>query len=671
MKRWYLIFALAAGFLFSSADLSAHGGTYKGPGDTVPPGGGGASPAAPSSPSSPSSPSTPSSPSSPSTPATPATPATPGGPATPGAGPTTGGGNAALPDLSTWVFWWEFNKDRFLNLKAKVHGAATVTDGAGPLAGLGAGAQVANTLAPTTPQIQNIIVPALFDLMEKEDDRDIATATMIALAKIGFRAEDARKVFEKNLDSPVQEVSETAALAYGIMKDEGAIPALELLLRDTKEGQDMTGGNEVNLRTRTFAAYGLAMIARESTSEEVKQSVADTLYDVLVTDDSSIKDIRVACVIGLGVLDLPEPTEIVRKLGAILDEQKMDQLVLAHIPNAMAKLLRNLPAGDATRDATIDQLIKILKNKPKRKTLVRQSAIQAVGMLAVAGDPRNEDIFDILVHQQKKGKDQQIKHYTAISMAYLGVADKGKTREDVTKFLVDNMKKSSTPYEPWCGLALGVMAFMLNENGEAISPLVMEATLTKFNKTRSPEPKGAYAIALGLMKNEAAKTDLRVALEKFRESQFRGYAAISLGLLNAREYMGYIGEVVDESKRDPDLLKQASIGLGLMKDRNGVSKLLAYLSPEDGKKPRLAVLSAVATALGFIGDKSSVQPLVDTMGNDRLTALGRAFASVSLGMVADQGIFPWNSIFGEDLNYRASVSTLIDQQTGTGILDIL
>ena len=42
----------------------------------------------------------------------------------------------------------------------------------------------------------------------------------------------------------------------------------------------------------------------------------------------------------------------------------MDQLVLAHIPNAMAKLLRNLPAGDATRDAAIDQFIKILKNKP-------------------------------------------------------------------------------------------------------------------------------------------------------------------------------------------------------------------------------------------------------------------------------------------------------------------
>jgi HEAT repeat protein len=201
--------------------------------------------------------------------------------------------------------------------------------------------------------------------------------------------------------------------------------------------------------------------------------------------------------------------------------------------------------------------------------------------------------------------------------------------------------------------------------------MAMEATLAKFRKTRSPERKAAYAIALGLMGNEQSKNDLRDSMDRINDSSYRGYAAIALGLLNAKEHMAYISEVVDESKRDPELLKQASIGLGLMKDRNAVNKLLNYLTPEDGKRPRLAVLSAVATALGFIGDKNSVQPLVDTMSNDRITSLGRAFAAVSLGMVADKDSLPWNSVFGENLNYRAAVSTLVDQQAGTGILDIL
>jgi HEAT repeat protein len=255
-------------------------------------------------------------------------------------------------------------------------------------------------------------------------------------------------------------------------------------------------------------------------------------------------------------------------------------------------------------------------------------------------------------------------------MAYLGAADINY-REHVTKFLLQKMKKSNTLYEPWCGLGLGVMSFMLSNQGESIPAAVHEATLDKFNKTSSPGRKSAYAIALGLMKNESAKGDIRKSLGDVRDSEFRGYASIGLGLLNAREHMGYLGEIVDDSKRDPDLLKQSSIGLGLMKDRNAVTRLLDYLTPEKGRAPRIAVLSAVATALGFIGDKSCVQPLIDTMGNSRLSDLGRAFAAVSLGMVADKDTMPWNSAFGENLNYRAAVSTLIDQNTGTGILDIL
>ncbi|MBC8327822.1 MAG: hypothetical protein H8E31_03665, partial [Planctomycetes bacterium] len=82
-------------------------------------------------------------------------------------------------------------------------------------------------------------------------------------------------------------------------------------------------------------------------------------------------------------------------------------------------------------------------------------------------------------------------------------------------------------------------------------------------------------------------------------------------------------------------------------------------------------LSAAATAIGFIGDHRSVTPLADLLGNDRdFTPLGRAFAAVALGLVADKETLPWNSKIAEDLNYRAAVSTLRDQ-AGTGILDIL
>jgi HEAT repeat protein len=567
------------------------------------------------------------------------------------------------------VFWWEFNKAEFLNLKAKIGNAGSFTE-VGGLIGLGSGANVSVTLAPSKADRENIIMPALYKLIDKEDNRDVATSVLIAVAKVGLKPEQARELFARHLSAPVQEIGETAALAYGILGDELSIPLLQGLLNDSKVAQKIVERSEVPLRSRTFAAYSLGLIGRSSADDRIKREIADILFQTLQTNQSAAKDIRVACVISLGVLQLNEPTELVSKLSEVLAADRDSAVVLAHIPNAMAKLLRQVPAGDFTREATMDQLLQILRNKPKRDTLIRQSAVQAVGMMATANDVRNEELFKTLKHLSKKGRDQQIKHYTAIAMAHLGAADPAMRMETV-KFLMDRMKKSSTSYEPWCGLALGVMAFHLQKNGDFLPPVAMEATLTAFKRCKVPDRKAAYALALGLMDYTAAADDIRDSMMRKRDSQFRGYAAVSLGLLNSRENMQLIADMVTESKRDPDLLRQASIGLGLMKERSAVGLLLDYLKPQNGKRPRLAVLSSVAMALGFIGDKSSVAPLIDAMANERITPLGRAFATVALGMVADPRDLPWNSVFSENLNYRASVSTLVDQQTGTGILDIL
>jgi len=672
MNRFFLtLLLITCGCLFSTTNLCAHGGTYKGPGDVVPPGGGVSAPPAPPSPTGPAKPSGPTSgpgggpPTNPQ-PAPPAQPPSSPQPRNTGCTP-----NGPMPvDFSSWVFWWEFNKDRFLNLKARVHDAGNTTE-LGGLIGLGSGARSVLSYAPTQAQRQDIIIPALLKLIHNENDRDVNSAVMIALAKVGLESSQARPLLERHLKSSIQETAETAVLAYGILGDEFSIPLLKELLSDSKPAQQLIGRTEIPLRSRTFAAYSLGLIGRASSEDRIKAQVADILFTTFMSDQNAAKDIRVACVISLGILNLEDPAEIVSKLGEVLDVDQDSELVLAHIPNAMAKLLRNLPAGDATRESSIDQLLKILQGRPKRKNLIRQSAVQAIGMLATAKDSRNLEIFGVLQNLANHGRNQQEKNFTAIAMADLGTADP-MLRPEVTKFLMEHMKKSSTPYEPWCGMALGVMAFQLKDRNQSLPPVVREATLIAFRRCKDPERKAAFALALGLMGFEAAASDLRDAMVQVSDSQFRGYAAIALGLLNSRQDIGFISELVAQSKRDPDLLKQASIGLGLMKDRKACNLLLSYLSPDGSdKRPRLAVLASVATALGFIGDKNSVAPLVQMMENDRLSDMGRAFAAVSLGMVADRNDLPWNTAFTENINYFAAVSTLTNQQTGSGILDIL
>ena len=203
-----------------AASLNAHGGQYRGPGDIVPPGGGGRT-GRPSGPTTggPGGPSTgiPGGPTAP----TPAGPAT-GGPPGPGGnapgGPTTGGRGGRLGlDLTQWSFWWEFNKDPFIRLKDEIHRSRGPVTGSDEFYLGSTRPKTTATEAPTREDKLDILA-TLRRAMESTTNKDIISACMIAMAKIGmdhpeFKLKD---VFTPHLKSKNQEIRETAALALGI-----------------------------------------------------------------------------------------------------------------------------------------------------------------------------------------------------------------------------------------------------------------------------------------------------------------------------------------------------------------------------------------------------------------------------------------------------------------------
>ncbi len=203
-----------------SVTLYAHGGQYRGPGDVVPPGGGGRGGGRPTTPGGPSGPSTgrPSGPTAP-TPQGPVTggPRTPAGGPTGGPGPTTGGrGYRPMVDLTGWQFWWEFNKDPFLRLReAILEGPPQTGDDSFYLGNTRRRAK--NYLAVTEKDKLNVLA-TLKRAMDSTNNVDIITACMIAMAKVGRNHPDFKllDVFKPHLASNNQEVRETAALALGI-----------------------------------------------------------------------------------------------------------------------------------------------------------------------------------------------------------------------------------------------------------------------------------------------------------------------------------------------------------------------------------------------------------------------------------------------------------------------
>jgi len=139
-----LIGVLTAGLAMAiPAELAAHGGQYRGPEDVVPPNPGKRGAPNPITPRGPKDPITPRPP-MPITPdpRPPGTGPHPGLPGSPNPGQPITGGMEIPEDLSRWAFWWEFNKDPFIKLKAAIADAGEITRG-GATYYLGPGQQVA------------------------------------------------------------------------------------------------------------------------------------------------------------------------------------------------------------------------------------------------------------------------------------------------------------------------------------------------------------------------------------------------------------------------------------------------------------------------------------------------------------------------------------------------
>ncbi|MHC4837447.1 MAG: HEAT repeat domain-containing protein [Planctomycetota bacterium] len=676
MKQTYRSFLIAALVLSFAAPLAAHGGTYKPPGDVVPPGGTGAEPPTPVTPPGGPPPVTPPDGPDPVTPPTP-----PPGPPTPPTPPgqRTGGvtqHSPPPPDLSRWVYWWEFNKDRYLDLKTAVHDDAAATDAGSAAAGLSGGTGLVVTRAPDERQVQQVIMPALLAVLEDGDDRDMVSSAMVALARMRRAHERERVVagLAARLDSTSQEWRETAALSLGILGAPESIPVLRELALDTPAGRALVDDGRVDLRTRVFSIYGLGLVAERVGEPEVQRHLAELLTRILLEDESALKDLRVAALLALGSTRPSDPTPAVDALRTLLEVEGDDVLVLAHVPHTMVRLTATLPASDPLVRRTVLDLRAIIEARRPARPLL-QSAIQALGLhVRLHPDLEGADariLLETFAGQMRRGRDAQTKGFAAISLAYLGSASPPE-RQAVLEELLRGMDRGNTLLRPWCGLALGVLGFELKADGGLLPAPALEALRLRFAEVKVPERRAAYAIALGLAGDRESIPAIAAAVTDVRESTFRGYAAVSLGLLDARSETSLLADLVDDARRDPDLMRQGSVGLGLLRERFAVTRLVQLLRPEEGRPlPRLAVLAGVASALGYIGDRTAVAPLMATLEDDQLTPLGRAFAVVALGMVADKATLPWRNRYSADLNYRAGVSTLLDPTTGKGLLDIL
>lgn len=693
MKRLLLaVGLLATGMLATEGTLFAHGGQYRGPGDTVPSGGvgGNVGPGVTSAPAGPSVPGG-------NGPITPG-PQGLGLPGTPGMAATTPG-SAEGGDLTAWDFWWEFNKDPYLNLKAHLHGGLAESGSPGWFLGIGE-KHTKNTLAPDEATIRGAVVPALLQALEAESSNDIVTGCLIALAKIGDPpSEGGESAFEpviaKFLADPSTEIQETAAVALGILANPRSIPLLRDLALDTPLGRRLVGSSvEVPYRTRAFAAYGLGLVGSRTGDEIQRAGIVQVLRHVIDSEGTRTRDLKVACVIAMGLVPLatvespPVPEGAVAQppssrtaqidfLLGFLGDDEQHSLMRAHCPTALARLVNaeGLPPARfrEARERLAEALLRHMET-PRESTEIQQSCVLALGQLGTSEDsPLDRRIREVLVAVPKQLSDQQTRNFSLVALAQSGgtpgSGDPSRAISEVSTVLLRQLADGRSSIQPWAGLSCGVLAERLVGHGldAAVPATLGRAVRQALADESNPARLGAYAIAAGIMGDVESIPILLKRLERERDDTAAGYIALALGLSGASEAVERIQALVEASRHRPELLKQAAIALGLLGDKEAVPKLVKLLR----EARSLGAQAALSSALGIIGDKRSIPPLVEMLADEDLSDGARGFAAVALGIVADKEKWPWNAKIALDLNYRASATTLTDPSAGTGILDIL
>lgn len=635
--------------LMLAAGLSAHGGQYRGP-QLIP---------LPVN----------------LTPGVPRAPLTGGAPAAPAPtpGPTTGARDV-IAFSRTWQTWWEFNKEPFLVPRIRGDQAPITGSDDFYLGPRGTRRRV-DVLLPTDQDRVERIVPALAALIDRERNRDVQSACLVALGKVGQDGKDAggnlidlEALISARVRRDNQEVRETAVLSLGIAGRREAFAILSDLFQDTPAGRKLADRSSVRKRTRAYAAYGLGLLARRVGDPALAQQVHDVLWAALNDKDYDDRDLRVAIVSGLGVMRKDPSRSADKRLGWQAAENLMrwfeqdlgptEESLQAHAPIAVARLLGR---GSSRLHLRVkERLAATLLARKRRGQPILQSCAIALGMLAVPADQSagDEPFSEALRTYYAKGKDRTAQQLSLIALGRIGGA---ANREWLAKMY----SRARLDFQPWGALALGLLARPAAEAGKP-DVVIGEMLLEDLEDASTDDVRSALAVAVGLTGlRDAAPTMLRLLRKNESDIRTAGYLAIGLGLLNDTKSVNFLTEVMQRSTRRPFLLQQCAVALGVLGDRHANDQLLGMLEESES----VAVLAAIASSISRIGDRRAIARLVEMTDDKGLTKIGRAFVAAALGGVGDKDEIPWNVPLSVDVNYATGIDTLTNGSTG--VLDIL
>jgi HEAT repeat protein len=570
----------------------------------------------------------------------------------PGGAVATPGGKVARPkpmSFENWLFWWNYNKDEILNLKAAVKAMEqkTSTRASEHFFGDSGDRNRSETQAPTEAMIQKEIVPALLKVVaDKNIHADIRGGALIALARCGGSKAHVKTFFEvaKPDSGEDKVVQESAILALGILQIKE--PEIRQFLISMVDNMD------VPFRARCFSAISLGLL------RDNDPSVLACLERCLNGREST-PDVPVCALLTIGMIgDKAQVPTLMKWLDAgRVGRNKLGDLEKAYLVGALGKI------GDP-------QALKAVEGTLRKKDLYTQrSAMIALGQIVPQAEPDVQmDYLKKLAAYLKNVSDTTAKNFGIISIGRIagqeGATD--QVRNAGVTLLTDQFKNGGkTTERPYAALALGLVCF--ESSTDSVKPKEVKykvSALIRGELSRMKGDKtalGAQAIALGMIGDTDKETIgllTKILQDRGADKKLRGSAAVALGMIGDASAKEAILTALKE-REDRDLRVDTAVAAGLLRDSSAVAVLVKVF---DDPKASQFVLGSVALALGQIGDHKAIGPLLKILEPEKTNGsypdLTRALVSVSLGQIANRNDIRVLFQISKDINYRASVSAL-------------
>jgi len=449
--------------------------------------------------------------------------------------------------------------------------------------------------------IQEVFIPCL-----KEDKNAIARASAaLALAKMEDQSSLATLKEALNQDKDF-DVKRTVAFSLAMLQDKDTI----------NEIIELTNNNQAKFSKfldRPTALLILGYIKNPAVLESING----------VFDPKKKSDTETQCAALLALANFKDKSYI-PLISNILNDKSKD---------ANIRVYAALALGFIKDPSALPELKKALDEKDNS---IRSSAVMALGMIK-SPDSKND-----LINLLNKDKNAEVKAYTLLSLAQLRDASTYPTLSKIS---------ASKDY-----FLQGVSAISWGITGnEKILPELRELV----EKKKRPMAYNAAIVAVGLLNDKKSVPILMKVLEKDKADQIAwAYAVQSLAMIGDNQITPALEKIFEEDQKKCSLTTEAYnnllVALTVLGKRKEVLSVLTK-QLEDKNLANDIKLNTLH-GIGYIGDKSSIEPLINAYKQEKDNWV-RMYAVQSLLLLLEKETI--NCYCCVIANYNFSINRLI------------